>query len=750
VHALAVHADLHCDLRDFINIVNESDLLPEILTMIKFEIKKSAQLSRFSQLLYTRLALIWPFSDRDTVIEAKGVDILDQNTIVIVAHNPPEAQEWKRRYGDSVEPVPEIEGVTRMQVYPSGAIIRVLNPSHIVVSGIVCADPKLSVIPPALINFFARNLMHMGVDMIRKQMDAVRNSVFGKRYREKPQYYAELEARQLTMWGKGHALLDLITGKDASATPSESENPEKTLDASLASLTLGSDDSKSGKNAIISELHWNRHSSTLAVLLRHHYHAKSLRSGMTLQSIALGSDYTVTQRLFDAVQRTFATDVPTPAMQLATSASAATTAATDSGNGSETQAATDSAALDFMSPVPSPNTAASLLPFTSLGPAPHTHAAKLLLHSEVHCIKSVDPQVLHCGKLTQRLPDTYFAKHWRDVYCVIRKDGMYLFGSEYARLEAVLSDVQSILQKTKVNADIMKNYVSPQLVETDDDENNKDRPPVVIVLSALFRAEQRLVSELKALYVLSRKNGQFIPRNFLKYIIPAPRLAGEDNHWLRVVVDQKYEDISFIAGYNALVQELNLENNAALRQSILESTYRSAAPNSPSSLSISSSIFESCNPVLATALLECMKLPPTHVNETIAHNINPAAPVLASSYTTSTTSATQAIPAITLAFSRAVRGTIYSKTLTPEQYMPAVCARACDDSQSATFNAMLYLKVLYGYEPHDNSESKYGGLDIPLFDELSSCGSVESTMFYIPHSFLVPSWIWALRAQFQD
>jgi len=58
--------------------MNEAEQIPDLLPSFlpRLEVKTLAQLSRFRQIVHFRVPMLWPFSTRDMVFDAQGIDRL--------------------------------------------------------------------------------------------------------------------------------------------------------------------------------------------------------------------------------------------------------------------------------------------------------------------------------------------------------------------------------------------------------------------------------------------------------------------------------------------------------------------------------------------------------------------------------------------------------------------------------------------------------------------------------------------------
>eukprot|EP01028_Stygiella_incarcerata_P012121 TRINITY_DN7289_c0_g2_i1.p1 TRINITY_DN7289_c0_g2~~TRINITY_DN7289_c0_g2_i1.p1 ORF type:complete len:386 (+),score=129.66 TRINITY_DN7289_c0_g2_i1:71-1159(+) len=204
-HSLRVDAVMECPVLNLACCINELDLFVEWVPFLRAS-RRLAQLSRARQLGHFRMGLPWPFSDRDAVVYGYGVDLLkEHNRIVIFTKSvvdyeglefiPAELESTKEQIPD------EDKKVVRMQVHMAGIILEVIDEGRTRLLGIMNADPQMAWVPYWLLNFIARNVIHVLIRRLRKRAASLHGTSHEERLIQNKEVYGFLRNRLREVYG---------------------------------------------------------------------------------------------------------------------------------------------------------------------------------------------------------------------------------------------------------------------------------------------------------------------------------------------------------------------------------------------------------------------------------------------------------------------------------------------------------------------------------------------------------------------
>jgi hypothetical protein len=83
--SIAAHFDVMATVKVIMMLMSECELLPTWMPpFLGLEVRRLAQPSRFRQLVYMKAWMPWPFKDREMIIDAMGVDVIDEHNGILV------------------------------------------------------------------------------------------------------------------------------------------------------------------------------------------------------------------------------------------------------------------------------------------------------------------------------------------------------------------------------------------------------------------------------------------------------------------------------------------------------------------------------------------------------------------------------------------------------------------------------------------------------------------------------------------
>jgi hypothetical protein len=186
LYSVRVQGVVEEPLFNVISIFFEADLYPQwVPTMDRaYELKR---LSRYRKLAQFSYKLPWPLARRDIFCYGYGVDIAEQNAILVVVRSVDGS------YGDIQIPEPD-PGTVRMDVKYAGFLFRAIDKSTTHVSVISCTDPKMSV-PYFLQNYGLKKVAHRILLTVRKFASSVAGSEYEERMNSDKYVYDDLRRR---------------------------------------------------------------------------------------------------------------------------------------------------------------------------------------------------------------------------------------------------------------------------------------------------------------------------------------------------------------------------------------------------------------------------------------------------------------------------------------------------------------------------------------------------------------------------
>jgi len=160
--------------------MNEIDLYPTWIPIVT-RAYNLTQVSRFRKFVYVRADKVpFPFESRDVCIFGYGVDSLDEDTITIIARDCEQQHDHNH--------VLESPGCTRIDLTMGGALLKPLSPTETFVTIVANVDPKVAIIPYALLNWGTKTLVHYVFLALRDLTKNLEGSEFEERLKTSPTY----------------------------------------------------------------------------------------------------------------------------------------------------------------------------------------------------------------------------------------------------------------------------------------------------------------------------------------------------------------------------------------------------------------------------------------------------------------------------------------------------------------------------------------------------------------------------------
>ena len=181
-------------------ILYEHELFPRWIPFCK-RATQLAQPSRFQKLLHIQegFPFIVPIANRDCVLHGIGVDMLEEDSAVIILRSVPEGAAGEALVRKLAGPDATVPPVARGQVRVDtlgGFYLRIKDGRTVSFHAIFNVDPKLAVIPSGIINFFCKNFAAHLVSLLKAQLKSYDSAgAYGPYVEARPEVYGVIKER---------------------------------------------------------------------------------------------------------------------------------------------------------------------------------------------------------------------------------------------------------------------------------------------------------------------------------------------------------------------------------------------------------------------------------------------------------------------------------------------------------------------------------------------------------------------------
>ncbi|KAJ9554850.1 hypothetical protein OSB04_009464 [Centaurea solstitialis] len=120
------------------------------------------------QISLVRMKLSWPLSTREALVHYVTLDYFQDGLMIVLLNTISESENIdKATHGFTRDGIPDVENVTRIDVV-GGVALQKVSANRSYFRTIVNMDIKLDFVPPAIINFVARQLVGSGFKLYKK------------------------------------------------------------------------------------------------------------------------------------------------------------------------------------------------------------------------------------------------------------------------------------------------------------------------------------------------------------------------------------------------------------------------------------------------------------------------------------------------------------------------------------------------------------------------------------------------------
>ncbi|KAK9079237.1 hypothetical protein SSX86_000907 [Deinandra increscens subsp. villosa] len=125
------------------------------------------------QISLVRMKLSWPLSTREALVHYVNLDYFQDDLIILLLNSIPETEDIdKSTHGFTGDGIPGVENVTRIDVV-GGVALQKVSANRSYFRAIANMDIKLDFVPPAIINFVARQIIGSGFKLYKKKVASV-------------------------------------------------------------------------------------------------------------------------------------------------------------------------------------------------------------------------------------------------------------------------------------------------------------------------------------------------------------------------------------------------------------------------------------------------------------------------------------------------------------------------------------------------------------------------------------------------
>lgn len=168
-----------------LSVCNEIDLLPEWIQVVKsVELLKSV--TNFRKVLWYKFNIPWPASNRDLVVNAYGIPIPDNKSIMLILRGV----NTDSFLGTPIPP-PD-KGDVRVTMKTGVLNFMKLSDTQTQMSFLSHSDPHVTLVPESLMNWCTQTGIFYFIKSMEDKANAFKGSVYEERVNANPQFYSSI------------------------------------------------------------------------------------------------------------------------------------------------------------------------------------------------------------------------------------------------------------------------------------------------------------------------------------------------------------------------------------------------------------------------------------------------------------------------------------------------------------------------------------------------------------------------------
>lgn len=168
-----------------LSVCNEIDLLPEWIQVVK-SVELIRNVTNFRKLLWYKFNIPWPASNRDLVINACGIPIPDNKSIMLLLRGI----ETESFLGTPIPP-PD-KGDVRVTMKTGVLNFMKLSDTQTQMSFLSHSDPHVTLVPESLMNWCTQTGIFYFIKSMEDKANAFKGSVYEERVNANPQFYSNI------------------------------------------------------------------------------------------------------------------------------------------------------------------------------------------------------------------------------------------------------------------------------------------------------------------------------------------------------------------------------------------------------------------------------------------------------------------------------------------------------------------------------------------------------------------------------
>lgn len=168
-----------------LSVCNEIDLLPDWIQVVK-SVQLLKSVSTFRKLLWYKFNIPWPASNRDLVVNAFGIPIPDNNSIMLILRGI----EIETFLGTPIPP-PD-KGDVRVTMKTGVLNFMKLSDTQTQMSFLSHSDPHVTLVPESLMNWCTQTGIFYFIKSMEDKTKAFAGSVYEERVNANPQFYESI------------------------------------------------------------------------------------------------------------------------------------------------------------------------------------------------------------------------------------------------------------------------------------------------------------------------------------------------------------------------------------------------------------------------------------------------------------------------------------------------------------------------------------------------------------------------------
>ena len=168
-----------------LSLFSEIDLISSWVQVIERS-NLLSQPTSFTRVVWHKMNIPWPCSDRDLAVSAMGIPIPENRSVLISLKSIKTPT-----YLNTPIPPPEGNDV-RIDISLGCINLMILEPERTQISLVIHSNPNLALIPQSLINFGTKQGIFFFMNMLREKAKNFKGSEFERRVNEKSDYYKKI------------------------------------------------------------------------------------------------------------------------------------------------------------------------------------------------------------------------------------------------------------------------------------------------------------------------------------------------------------------------------------------------------------------------------------------------------------------------------------------------------------------------------------------------------------------------------